>query len=431
MEATPENREKLEKYILEYYARSAFNTCTCTKIPKMSGEPMQVHWREGPLPKPDYTPAKIPHHWKSAVKEGLDNDGTLGIIERVPEGVPTRFCSRMIVQVKKNGKLRRCVDLQKINDHTFREVNYNRVPHQLVCDLPSGQKKTVLDAWNGYHAVELMDEAKEATTFITEWGPYRYCSSPQGYHASGDHYTRRMDEITMEVGNKRRCIDDTLLYQPDLEKSFWATVKYIDLCNKNGVIFNPKKFKFPEDIVEFAGFELTPSGYRPTKERMKAIADFPIPKNLTDIRAFFGLIEQVAFAFAKSEVMAPFRELLRKNRDFYWDKTLATLFEEAKVEIVHKIKDGVANFELGRKTMMTTDYSETGVGYFLRQQHCNCDMTIAPHCGQDHWKVVCIGSRVLRDSKKGLAPIEGEALGMYYGLNSARTLTDRWIRMRS
>ena len=129
------------------------------------------------------------------------------------------------VKIKKNGAVRRCIDLQKINDHTYREVNYGNTPHQLVCDLPPNQKKTVLDAWNGYHAVELVDEAKEATTFITKWGPYRYRSSPQGYHASGDHYTRRMDELTMDVEDKRRCVDNTLLYKASLEELFWYTIK--------------------------------------------------------------------------------------------------------------------------------------------------------------------------------------------------------------
>ena len=110
----------------------------------------------------------------------------------------------MIVQVKKSGKLRRCVDLQKYNDHTYREVNYGRVPHDLVCDLPPNQKKTVLDAWNGYHSIPMDDEAKDTTTFITEWGPYRYRCAPQGFHTSGDHYTRRMDEITVNVTRKKK-----------------------------------------------------------------------------------------------------------------------------------------------------------------------------------------------------------------------------------
>ena len=92
-----------------------------------------------------------------------------------------------------------------------------------------------------------------------------------------------MDEITLNVEDKRRCIDYTLLYKPNLEEYLWSTVKYIDLSNRDGVIFKPKKFIFGKDVTEFTGFELTEIGYRPTKEKMQAILAFPVPKNIMDI----------------------------------------------------------------------------------------------------------------------------------------------------
>ena len=103
---------------------------------------------------------------------------------------------------------------------TLRETHHTPTPFNLVADIPTGTKKTVLDAWNGYHSLSLAEEARDAMTFITEFGRYRYRRAPQGFHASGDGYTRRMDEITEGVERLKKCVDDSLLWDRTLEESF-------------------------------------------------------------------------------------------------------------------------------------------------------------------------------------------------------------------
>ena len=43
---------------------------------------------------------------------------------------------------------------------------------------------------------------------------------------------------------------------------------------------------------------------------LEAVREFGRPKDFSGVRSFFGLIEQVFFAISKTEVMAPFRQLL-------------------------------------------------------------------------------------------------------------------------
>ena len=63
---------------------------------------------------------------------------------------------------------------------------------------------------------------------------------PQGFLASGDGYTHRYDEITREIKNMKRVIDDTLLYPENLEKAFTQVAEYLMLVGKNGIILNPE-----------------------------------------------------------------------------------------------------------------------------------------------------------------------------------------------
>ena len=98
--------------------------------------------------------------------------------------------------------------------------------------------------------------------------------------------------------NKVRIVDDTLLFVPNLRECFERTCRYMDLCARNGVVFNRTKFKFGRREVDFAGFNVTDEGVRPTQRMLEAIANFPKPTNLTGARAWFGLVNQVAYSFS-------------------------------------------------------------------------------------------------------------------------------------
>ena len=88
---------------------------------------------------------------------------------------------------------------------------------------------------------------------MTPWGRFRYITAPQGYKVSGDAYTHRYDRITVGVENMRRVIDDTLLYEEDIEKAFKQVGEYLSLVGENGIILNPEKFEFAEDEVSWLG----------------------------------------------------------------------------------------------------------------------------------------------------------------------------------
>ena len=66
------------------------------------------------------------------------------------------------------------------------------------------------------------------------------------------------------------------------------------------------KIKFCEDEVEYVGFKLTKDAIVPADSMTEAIRKFPQPKTISDARSFFGLIEQVSFAFSMCEDMKSF-----------------------------------------------------------------------------------------------------------------------------
>lgn len=417
--ATEENRGKLKNFLLEYYGSSTFNTCEHQPLTLMAGPPMKLMIDPKAEPVAHHSPIPVPIHWQDTVKADLDRDVRLGVIEPVPVGEPVTWCHRMVVCAKKNGNPRRTVDLQPLNAHASRETHHTQSPFHQVRSVPTNKKKTVSDAWNGYHSVPLREEDRHLTTFITPWGRYRNITLPQGYIASGDGYSRRFDEIVSDFPDKIKVIDDSLLWSDDLETGFFQACRWLDTCGKNGIIQNPSKFKFGEDTVEFAGFEITLDSVRPAPSMLQAITDFPTPKNITDVRSWFGLVNQVAYAFSMSETMLPFRELLKPKTPFCWTDALQRAFAKSKLHIVSEVERGVKIFDKEKPTCLATDWSKAGVGFLLYQKQCSCPSK-KPHCCKEGWQVVLVGSRFTNPAESRYAPVEGEALVVAYSLGRAR-----------
>ena len=422
---TPQNIPKLQAWIMNYYASSAFNCCECQPLPAMHGPPLTIHMQDGVKPIASHSPIPVPVHWQKKVKSGLDRDEAIGVIERVPPGTPTTWCHKMVVVPKKDNTPRRTVNFQPLNQFSSRQTHHTVSPFHQATSVPKNKRKTVLDAWNGYHSVYLDPSCRDLTTFITPWGRYRYKTTPQGYMAAGDAYTERFDRIITDFENKTKCVDDTLLWSSGIEESFRDTCRFLTHCSRNGIVFNPTKFQFCQEEVDFAGFTIGPNFVKPAPKILESIRTFPIPKNISDVRGWFGLVNQVAPFFASRPVMQPFRELLKpaaKGKQIYWDDNLTKLFEESKEVIIEAIESGIKTFEQGKWTCLLTDYSKTGIGFFLMQKKCKCQ-DITPYCCKTGWQLVLAGSRFTNGAESRYAPVEGETLAVEWGLEATKHYT--------
>ena len=383
----------------------------------MEGAPMRLMVDPNAKPVAHHIP--VPPHWQTDVKASLDQDVSLGVLEPVPVREPVTWCNRMVVCAKKSGKPCRTVDFQALNLHATQKPHHTQSPFHQARYIPSGKKKTVFDCWNGYHSVPLHTDDRHLTTFITPWGRYRYKTTPRGYIASGDGNSRRFDEIVSHIPDKTKCIDDTLLWADNLTESFFQAVDWLDICGRHGITLNPGKFVFGHDTVEFAGFEITPNNVRRCKKYLDAIRDFPTPANITYVRSCFGLINQVSYAFAATERMLPFRQLLKPGTPFSWDYELNQLFEKSKSVIIGEIEEGIRIFDKSKPTCLATDWSKSGIGYWLLQKHCQC-LSTEPFCCRTGWKITLVGSRFTHAAESRYAPVQGEALAVADALDKAR-----------
>ena len=418
---TEENLLILKQFLLDRYSSSAFNVCENQTLPMLqSSPPLELHVDPSVRPVAVHRPAVVPIHWREAVEQGLQRDIRLGVIEEVPLNTPVTWQSRMHITAKHDGSPRRTVDYQALNDASPRQTHHTSSPWHIVSTIPEGVRKSCFDAFHGYHSLPLASEwDREATTFITEFGRFRYLTCPQGFLSAGDAYTDRMDRIMKDMERQRRCVDDTLLYDQDIKQSFFRACQFLDTCAENGIVLNPKKFQFAEKTVEFLGFTVSDEGVRPTDSFVDSILNFPTPTSLTDIRSWFGAVAQVSYSFATSPAMLPFKHLLSSKTSFSWSPELEKAFKASKQEVVDQCMLGVRTFDPSLPTALSTDWCKTGMGFWLCQKRCQC-LEVKPGCCPQGWQTVYVGSRFCNGAESRYHPICGEARAAAYGVEKCR-----------
>ena len=187
-------------------------------------------------------------------------------------------------------------------------------------------------------------------------------------------WCHQMVVCTKKNGSLRRTINFQPLNKHATREThhcpaaFHQATEWLDICARNGITLNPAKFRFAKDKVEFAGFTVTPTEVRPADKFMAAIRDFPTPANTTDVRAWFGLVNQVSYSFAMTAAMLPFRELLKPSTPFEWTDKLSDALTASKDHICSSIRTGVEIFDKGRPTCLATDWSRSGIGFWLTQK---------------------------------------------------------------
>ena len=420
---TEENADKIKQQIIEHYASSCFNQCEKQPLPLMTDAPaLRLHIDPNAKPVACHNPRPVPIQWQEKVRSGLDRDVRIGVLEKVPVGTPARWCAPMVLVPKHDGDPRRTVDYTVINRHSVRQTHPTTAPYLQATSIPANTYKTVLDAWHGYHSVPIEASDVHYTTFITPWGRYRHLTAPQGFIAAGDGYTNRFDEITVGLKNQTRCIDDTAIWDDDIRSCYNKTCEFLTRCGKAGIVFNKDKFQFAQQEIDFLGFRVTNEEVKPGKKFIEAVSDFPRPTNITGVRSWFGLINQLAYTLSTTTIMEPFKKLLKATTEFAWTEETEEAFIKSKESIIEAIKKGVKIYDPTRPTALLTDWSKIGMGHVLMQKTCECSGR-TPLCCPTGWQVTAVGSRFNHSAETRYHPVEGEMLAVAWALDNTKYFT--------
>ena len=99
---------------------------------------------------------------------------------------------------------------------------------------------------------------------------------------------------TMEKDRYRRIVDDVVIYDSDITQHASHVKEFLQRCAERKITLNQTKWTFAQPQVTFAGFILSADGYKVDSSITDAISRFPTPSNRTNLRSFFGLVNQLS-----------------------------------------------------------------------------------------------------------------------------------------
>jgi hypothetical protein len=111
--------------------------------------------------------------YTAMVKEELDKLLEAGFIRPVET---TEWVSPMVLALKKNGKLKVCVNYKALNKYRY------PLPfcEEILEEVAGHEMYTFGDGYMGYHQMKIAPEDQLKTTFTTPWGTFCYTVMPFG-----------------------------------------------------------------------------------------------------------------------------------------------------------------------------------------------------------------------------------------------------------
>ncbi len=173
-----------------------------------------------------------------------------------------------------------------------------------------------------------------------------------------------------------RVVDDLLRFDRTFPAHVAGVCAVLQAARTAGITFSKEKFRFAQPRISWVGYDIRHGGITIEEEKLKALSHFPKPTNVSDLRSFMGLVEQLAgFSTEVAAAKSPLRPLLSTRNPFVWTEDHDRSFEAVKLALVSP--PVLVHFDPMRETTIQVDASRKhGMGYALLQRH------------GDSWKLV-------------------------------------------
>jgi hypothetical protein len=117
----------------------------------------------------------------------------------------------MVVDPKKNGTVRICVDYTKLNRSVQRERYQFPRAEEIFVKLKGAKRYATLDAAAGFCQIPLTESCSELKTFITPFGRYRFKRLPFGLLSGPEVFHRVMKHVLEGIEGVDCFINDVLV----------------------------------------------------------------------------------------------------------------------------------------------------------------------------------------------------------------------------
>jgi len=345
-------------------------------------------------------------HKVNAINKFVSEFLEMGIIEQVE----TPNYSHVHLTVKSNGDYRFCIDFRGVNlyseNKSFPLVNIMHTINNI------GNKKckyfAVLDLSAGFYQVELAEECRPYTAFLTPNGLYQWKRVPMGLKGAPSHFQRVMMETVLKGLIQVIVdvyIDDIIIYAASEEEFLKNLAIVFERFRHFNIKLNPDKCRLGFTSVEYCGHLLDASGITFTKKKKDKVLDIPLPTTVKQLRSFLGLCNFFRRHVPKyHDDAAQLHAMIdagASNRRLKWSHSTQRAFNQLKVNVANAHKLYFYDVDAESEIILQTDASDYGIGAYLFQRIGGVDYPI------DYL------SKSLTKSQRRWSTIEKECFSIY------------------
>ena len=288
-------------------------------------------------------------------------------------------CTSAVVLVrKKDGGLRICIDLCKLNNRTVKDgYSLPHIEDTLDC-LHGAVWFSTLDLKSGYWQVELEEEAKPLTTFTM--GPLGFweCECmPFGLTNAPATFQRWMESCLGEL-HLNWCIiylDDIIVFSRTPEEHLHRLKAVISKLTAAVLKHKPTKCDLFKQQINYLGHVASKEGVSTDPDKITAVTEWPQPTTVTEVRSFLGFVSYYRrFIPNFSKVAKPLNKLLqnqegtpsqKKQFKVYWGPEQQEAFETLQKLCTESPILAYADFKA--PFVLHTDASGAALGAVLYQ----------------------------------------------------------------
>ena len=319
---------------------------------------------------------RIPPQMYDEVKTQLQEMLDLGATR--PSNSP--WASAIVLVRKKDGRLRFCIDLRKLNNRTVKDAYSLPRIESILDSLGGAQIFSTLDLKAGYWQVEMAEECKAYTAFTCgPLGFYECDTMPFGATNAPATFQRLMHDCLGEL-NMNWCIvylDDIIIFSDTKEEHLKRLEAVFQKLCAAGLKLKPSKCFFFREEIEYLGHVVSGKGISTNPKKIEAVSKWPTPKTVYDVRSFLGFVGYYRrFIKNFSRITKPIREVItglenqskRSAKKTYieWSDAADVAFEHLKAMCVSTPILAYPDYQL--PFTLHTDSSTDGLGAVLYQK---------------------------------------------------------------
>jgi hypothetical protein len=266
--------------------------------------------------------------------EEVQNLLCAGFIEEVHH---TIWLANLVIVPKANGKLQMCIDYTNLNKACPKDPYPLPQIYQIVDSTSGCNLLSFLDAYSGFHQIQMSRQDRKHTAFVTVDGLYCYVVMPYDLKNALPTFVRAMSKTFGDlIRDKIEIYVDDIVVKTKRGSTLVEDLTLVlDKLRATRTRLNPEKCIFGVSAGKLLGFLVLHRGIEANPEKIKAIETMRPLARIKDVQKLTGSLAALSrFISRLAERALAFFKLLRKSGPFSWTDEVERAFQELKQHLV-------------------------------------------------------------------------------------------------